>query len=39
MLSNGEAASVKIKALALVTGLLWIAAILSGRIIAYTISY
>ena len=39
MLSNGEAASVKIKVLAFVTGLLWIAAILSGRIIAYTISY
>ena len=39
VLNSGEVASSKIKTLAVITAVLWIAEILSGRIIAYTISY
>jgi len=38
-LNEGAPASVNVKVLAAVTATLWVAAILSGRIIAYTISY
>ena len=38
-ISSGAQASAKIKTLAVITATLWVAVILSGRIIAYTIRY
>ncbi len=38
-IDGGASASVQVRGLAAVTAALWVAAILSGRIIAYTITY